>query len=158
MRNYAIIKKYSKGFTLIEILAAFFIFSLIFAVGVQLGTVSLRTVALTHHYNQVAFWAESTLIELRHSDDLKEGTESGSYNERINWELTISAYDTHWSDSNSDTLEKNNLNQKNNNLPGYRLLHAKLHIIEKNTRHNTTFTTLIPVAIDTKKTVPTLTE
>ncbi|MFT7389339.1 MAG: general secretion pathway protein I [Candidatus Endobugula sp.] len=130
-----------KGFTLIEVLAAFMVFSLVFAVAMQLTTVSIKNVALTKDYNQAAFWAQTKFSEIRQRQIFEKGSESGRFNERFNWQLDISPYAPHWPllENNDDVFASS---EEDIDSP-FELLRLHLVILWENGKNKTSFTTIV---------------
>ncbi|SFR59986.1 hypothetical protein SAMN04488073_3249 [Marinobacter gudaonensis] len=128
----------SRGFTLIEVLAAFIVFTLIFATVLQLTTVSYRSVARSQEYTEAALWAESKLVELVHRETLSVGTESGEFNQRFRWELDVSPFSAEasllelYSDDDSSRLE-----------PWVTVMRVELKVFWLDDRHQQSFVTLV---------------
>ncbi len=131
--------KHQQGFTLIEVLAAFIVFSLIFAIAMQLTTASINSVGSTKSYNEAALWAESKLTELRQRKDITTGSEHGELNEHFRWELQVSDYEPHWplSDDGSASITDSPA------IPLLVLKHVQLDIYWKKDKKHTRFVTLI---------------
>lgn len=78
-----------RGFSLIEVIAAFLIFALGFGVLLQILTSSLRVAQRSEDYTQAALWAQSLLDVVGIGEPLEEGHERGRFDERYSWELEI---------------------------------------------------------------------
>lgn len=80
------------GFTLLEILAAFVIFALVFATTLQILSGSLRNTAQSSEYTQAALWAESLMDRVGIDPPLEAGAYDGDFDDDYWWELEISPY------------------------------------------------------------------
>lgn len=83
----------NRGFTLIEILAAFVVFALAFGAVMQALSGSIRNTAQSRGYTQAALMARSKLETLGLTEPLKEGSTSGKLEEGYRYELEISEYE-----------------------------------------------------------------
>lgn len=136
-------QRLSKGFTLIEVLAAFMVFGLVFSVILQLSTSSMRNVALSNHYTEVSLWAESMLAETRQQPSLTEGRKTGVYNDRFHWQLDISESQAHWPYAPDKGEPGGHEESLPGNTPAYRLMRVQLQVSWNNRRNQTTFVTLM---------------
>jgi len=84
-----------KGFTLVEVLAAFVVFVIIFATLMELTTVAMRGVSRSKEDTVIALWAESKLAEIKSHRSFAESAESGDFRGG-RWELQVSSYDEPW--------------------------------------------------------------
>ncbi len=82
-----------QGFTLLEILAAFLVFTLSFAVVMQVVSSSLRNTRLSNNLTQAALLAQSKLDLLGIDAPVEEGSDSGEFDEKYSWEMQIGLYD-----------------------------------------------------------------
>jgi len=82
----------SRGFTLLEVLAAFMVFALSFAVIMQIVGSGIRNTRRAADMTQAALYAQSKLDLLGVEAPIEEGTTSGQFNEKYEWELTIEPY------------------------------------------------------------------
>ena len=80
------------GFTLIEILAAFLIFSLSFAVIMQIMSSSLRNTRVAGDLTQAALYAQSKMDMLGIDAPVEEGSDSGEFDQRYRWDMQIEPY------------------------------------------------------------------
>lgn len=80
------------GFTLIEILAAFLIFALSFAVIMQIMSSSLRNTRIAGDLTQAALHAQSKMDMLGIDAPVEEGSASGEFDQRYRWDLQIEPY------------------------------------------------------------------
>jgi len=83
----------SQGFTLLEVMLAFVIFALSFAVVLEIMAGSMRSVMRAGEDTEVALFAQS-LMELVGSEiPVEEGQYSGIGMDRYQWEMSIAFYD-----------------------------------------------------------------
>ena len=82
-----------QGFTLLEILAAFLVFTLSFAVVMQVMSSSLRNTRLSGELTQAALYAQSKMDLLGIDAPVEEGSDAGEFDEKYTWEMQISPYD-----------------------------------------------------------------
>lgn len=82
-----------RGFSLIEVIAAFLIFALGFGVLLEILTGSLRIAHRSENYTQATLWAESLLDQVGVGETLEEGEESGSFNDDYRWSMSITKVD-----------------------------------------------------------------
>jgi general secretion pathway protein I len=83
----------SRGFTLIELIAAFVIFALGFGVLLQILGSSLRTTTQSLDESKAAMWAQTVLDTQGIGEPLEEGTSRGRFDDRFSWELRVAKYD-----------------------------------------------------------------
>ena len=77
------------GFTLIEVMAAFMVFALLFGVLLQILSTSVANTRLSGDYTRAALWAQSKLDALGLEEMLEPGTRSGRFDERFSWMLEV---------------------------------------------------------------------
>lgn len=77
------------GFTLIEIMAAFMVFALLFGVTLQILSTSVGNTRLSGEYTQAALWAQSKLDGLGLEQMIEPGVTQGSFNDAYDWTLEI---------------------------------------------------------------------
>jgi len=82
-----------RGFTLIELVAAFVIFALGFGILLQILGGGLHTTRQSSEYTQAALWAQSMLDIQGIGEPLTEGSSSGKFDDTYSWQLNISHYD-----------------------------------------------------------------
>ena len=82
-----------RGFSLIELVAAFVVFALAFGVLMGILSSSIRNTRLAAEYTQAALWAQSRLDVVGIGEKLEEGHESGRFDDEYRWELDISKYE-----------------------------------------------------------------
>jgi len=81
--------KRQAGFTLIEVMAAFAVFALMFGVVLQVLSTSMTNTRRAGDYTQAALWAQSKLDVLGLEQMLEPGQSSGQFDERYDWYLTV---------------------------------------------------------------------
>lgn len=82
-----------RGFSLIELIAAFVVFALAFGVLMGILSSSIRNTRLAAEYTQAALWAQSRMDVVGIGEKLEEGHESGRFDDEYRWELDISKYE-----------------------------------------------------------------
>lgn len=82
-----------RGFTLLEVLAAFVLFALSFATVMQVLTGSIRNTARSQEYTQATLWADSVMAEVGLDAPIESGGASGSFNDKYSYHLDISEYE-----------------------------------------------------------------
>lgn len=80
------------GFTLLEILAAFVIFALVFAGVLQALSGSLRNTVRSSDYTQAALLAQTKMDLVGIDPILEESSDSGRFDDKFSWELVIEPY------------------------------------------------------------------
>lgn len=82
-----------RGFSLIEMVAAFVVFALGFSVLMGILSASIRNTRLAADYTQAALWAQSQLDVVGIGEKLEPGRKSGRFDDAFRWELEISKYE-----------------------------------------------------------------
>ncbi len=82
----------SGGFTLIEVMAAFAIFAILFAVVLQILSTALSNTRRSAEFTDAALWAQSKLESVGVEEPLEPGRWTGSFDDNFDWELTIEPY------------------------------------------------------------------
>lgn len=81
----------SGGFTLLEVVVAFVIFSLAFAAVLQIISGSVRNASRSADFTKAALWAQTKLDVVGIDPPLEEGTTDGEFDDEYRWEMTIVA-------------------------------------------------------------------
>lgn len=93
MKVPSVVQGAQRGFTLLELLLAFVVFALSFAVVLEILSGSMRNTVRARHYSEAAMTAQSIMDQVGLEIPLEQGTrlsgESGSYR----WELDILPYE-----------------------------------------------------------------
>ena len=79
----------SRGFTLIELIAAFVIFAIGFGILLQILSTCLHTTAQSADYTRAALWAQSMLDVQGVGEPLQEGDSSGKFDDKFSWQLHV---------------------------------------------------------------------
>lgn len=79
-----------RGFTLIEVMAAFAIFALLFAVTLQILSTSVTNTRRSADFTQAALWAQSVFSAAGVEEMLEPGRSAGRFDERFTWTLEVS--------------------------------------------------------------------
>lgn len=82
-----------RGFSLIELVAAFVVFALGFAVLMGILSASIRNTRLAAEYTQAALWAQSQLDVVGIGEKLEPGHKSGRFDDQYRWELDVQKYE-----------------------------------------------------------------
>ena len=80
------------GFTLIEVMAAFAIFAVLFGIILQILSTSISNTRRSGDFTQAALLAQSQLDMVGIEALPQPGTSSGSYTEKYRWKLVIEPY------------------------------------------------------------------
>ena len=78
-----------RGFTLIEMVAAFFIFALAFAMLIGSASAGLRKVRRASESTKVALYAQAKIDGLGVAEALEEGSETGRFDDEYRYEVEI---------------------------------------------------------------------
>lgn len=87
-----IIVQRQRGFTLIEVMAAFAIFAVLFGVLLQILSTSISNTRRSGDFTQAALLAQSQLDMVGIESLPRPGQSSGRYNDEYTWELVIEPY------------------------------------------------------------------
>jgi general secretion pathway protein I len=82
-----------RGFTLIELVAAFVIFALGFGVLLQILSSCIHSTAQSADYTRAALWAQSLLDPVGVGETLREGASSGRFDDKYSWQLRVAKID-----------------------------------------------------------------
>lgn len=83
----------ARGFSLIEMIAAFLIFAIAVGVQMQVLTTSLHTTRSSAEYTQAALWAQTRLDTVGIGERIKEGHSNGRFDDSYNWQLDVQKVD-----------------------------------------------------------------
>ena len=78
-----------RGFTLIEVMAAFAVFALLFGVTLQILSTSMSNTRRAGDFTQAALWAQSVLDVAGLENMLEPGVTNGQFDERFSWTLEV---------------------------------------------------------------------
>lgn len=82
-------KRKEGGFTLIEVMAAFGMFALLFGLMMQILSTSMGNTRRAGDYTQAALWAQSKLDTLGLEEMIEPGTYSGRFDDRFSFEMEV---------------------------------------------------------------------
>jgi len=82
-----------RGFTLIELVAAFVIFALGFGVLLQILSTCLHSTAQSADYTRAALLAQSLLDPVGVGEPLGEGSSGGRFDDKYTWQLRVAKID-----------------------------------------------------------------
>jgi general secretion pathway protein I len=91
-----------RGFTLVEVLAAFMILALSLTVLLRIFSGGLRSVDLAEDYTQAVMVAEQQLASVGIGEPLEAGETEGDWDERFHWQRSIESYHPWEPEENSD--------------------------------------------------------
>lgn len=80
------------GFTLIEVMAAFMVFALLFGVILQILSTSVNNTRLSEDYTRAALWAQSKLDVIGLEQMLEPGQTSGYFDDEFSWRMQVEEY------------------------------------------------------------------
>lgn len=81
-----------RGFTLLEVLAAFVVFTVLFTALISVLSASIRNTARSRELTEVAFWAQQYFDTLTLERALTEGNDSGEFSDKYSYESLVSIY------------------------------------------------------------------
>lgn len=94
----------SRGFTLLEVLLAFVIFALSFAVVLQILSGSIRNTMRSKQYTEIALIAQSVMDTVGLDIPLEAGTEASGESGEYNWYLQVYEYVPTEDETGVDTM------------------------------------------------------
>ncbi len=81
--------RHAGGFTLIEVMAAFAVFALLFGVILQVLSTSMSNTRRAGDFTQAALWAQSRLDVAGLEQMLEPGRTSGRFDDRYSWTMEV---------------------------------------------------------------------
>jgi general secretion pathway protein I len=78
-----------RGFSLVELIAAFVIFALAFGMLMQILSGSLRNTRQSADYTQAALWAQSLLDIQGVGETLRDRDDGGNFDDKYSWRLHV---------------------------------------------------------------------
>jgi len=81
------------GFSLLETIAAILLLALAFGAVMHVAGAATEVAGHARDMNRIAMWADTTLDAAGRRDPLREGTQTGWYDERHQWRTVVSAQD-----------------------------------------------------------------
>ena len=82
-----------QGFTLLEVLAACVVFTIVFTALIQVLSGSIRNTQRSRELTEVAFWAQHYMDTLTLERPLQEGSDQGDFDDKYSYESFISLYE-----------------------------------------------------------------
>lgn len=82
-----------RGFSLIEMIAAFLVFAIAIGVLMSVLAASIRNTRLSSDYTMAALWAQSKLDVVGVGEPVEEGHTSGRFDDVYSWDLDIKQVD-----------------------------------------------------------------
>lgn len=82
-----------RGFTLIEMLAAFVIFALGFGVMMEITSSSLRNARRAADRTEAALWAQSLMDAAGVDEKIELGRRSGKFDRKYRWDMQVSEWE-----------------------------------------------------------------
>lgn len=83
----------NQGFTLIEVIASFTILAMTFMVVLEILSNSSTNTIKSSDRTKISLLAQSKMDEVGLLIPVEEGSQSGSFDDEVNWDLSIQAYD-----------------------------------------------------------------
>lgn len=87
------IPKFERGFTLIEMIAAFVIFAIAVGALMQILTQSLSNARQSKDETRAALWAQSLLDTVGMGEPVEAGSSSGEFDREFRWQMQIDQID-----------------------------------------------------------------
>ena len=85
--------KSQKGFTMIEILAAFSVFVLAFSMALQILSASINNTRRSSEYTQAALWAQSIMETVGMERPVEDSLEQDRFDDEYSYSLSIEPYE-----------------------------------------------------------------
>lgn len=86
-------RRRARGFTLIELIAAFLVFALAIGLLMQVLSSAMRQVRQSSDYTMAALWAQSKLDGVGVGERIEAGHSNGSFDDTYKWDLTVQQVD-----------------------------------------------------------------
>lgn len=83
----------ARGFTLIELIAAFLVFAIAIGLLMQVLSSAMRQVRQSSDYTMAALWAQSKLDAVGVGERIEPGHSDGSFDDTYKWDLTVQQVD-----------------------------------------------------------------
>lgn len=83
---------HARGFSLLEVLVAFTLFSVALGVLMQIFSRGVNGASIADHYAKATMYAESKLAAIGLEEPIKEGTASGKFDDDYAWQVTVKPY------------------------------------------------------------------
>lgn len=83
----------SRGFSLIELLAAFVVFAIGFGVMMEMTSSSLRNAKNGAEMTEAALWAQSKMDVAGIDEAIAPGSSAGEFNSKYRWEMNIAEWE-----------------------------------------------------------------
>ncbi|MGA9572675.1 MAG: type II secretion system protein [Lysobacterales bacterium] len=116
----------SKGFTLLEVMLAFVIFALSFAVVLEIMAGSMRSVVRAKDDTEVALLAQSIMDQVGNEIPVEQGEYDGTNMDRYHWNMDISLYDA--SADSENTGGAGGVSQELADMSGIELYRVDLYV------------------------------
>ena len=84
-----------RGFSLIEMIAAFLVFAIAIGVLMSVLAASIRNTRMSSDYTMAALWAQSKLDGVGVVERVEEGQSSGRFDDTFSWSLDVKQVDPH---------------------------------------------------------------
>jgi general secretion pathway protein I len=81
--------KGARGFTLVELVAAFAIFAIGVSIALSIGASALKMAKTSSEYTRAALHAQTVLDALGVGEPLEAGSDAGEFEDGYRWELAI---------------------------------------------------------------------
>lgn len=95
----------ARGFSLLEILVAFLLLALAMTALMQIFSTSLNGTGVANHYAKAAMLAQSKLAAVGVETPLREGIESGTFDETYTWHVRVKPYEDPLNPANAANLQ-----------------------------------------------------
>jgi general secretion pathway protein I len=82
-----------RGFSLIEMLAAFVVFAVGFGVMMEVTSASLRNARRAADQTEAALWAQSLLDAAGVEEKIEVGADSGRFDDKYRWDMQVSEWE-----------------------------------------------------------------